>query len=90
MLDDTIVYVSGDMGDPNRHSSRCVPTLIAGGAGGRFKMGRYLDLRDAHGAGIPNNRLLVSIAQAFGVETSRFGQAVDPAIVTGRLDALSG
>jgi hypothetical protein len=90
VLDDTIVYVSGDMGDPNRHSSRSVPTLIAGGAGGRFKMGRYLDLRNAQGTGVPNNRLLVSIAQAFSVETSRFGQSADPAIVTGQLDALAG
>jgi hypothetical protein len=90
VLDDTIVYVSGDMGDPAKHSSRSVPTLIAGGAGGHFKMGRYLDCRDAQGAGIPNNRLLVSIAQAFGIQTSRFGFAADPAIVSGRLDALNG
>ncbi|HXN31688.1 MAG TPA: DUF1552 domain-containing protein, partial [Polyangiaceae bacterium] len=88
-LDDTIVYVSGDMGDPARHSSRCVPTIIAGGCGGHFKMGRYVDLRRDTGAGgVPNNRLLVSICQAFGVDIPRFGHAADPRIVTGRLDAL--
>jgi hypothetical protein len=91
VLEDTIVYVSGDMGDPARHSSRSVPTILAGGCGGRFKMGRYVDLRRAPGEdGVPNNRLLVSICQAFGVETQRFGRAVDPRIVTGRLDALDG
>jgi hypothetical protein len=89
VLDDTIVYVSGDMGDPARHSSRSVPTLLAGGCGGRFKMGRYLDLRrDA--AGVPNNRILVSICQAFGVETNRFGHATDANVTTGRLDELYG
>jgi hypothetical protein len=90
VLDDTIVLVSGDMGDPARHSSRDVPTLIAGGCGGHFAMGRHLDLRSASGErGVPNNRILVSIAQAFGVDVERFGQSADPRIVTGRLDALS-
>jgi uncharacterized protein DUF1552 len=118
VLEDTIVYVSGDMGDPARHSSRSVPTILAGGCGGHFKMGRYIDLRrgpsadgtsaapaaawskpDATSAapaaawseeGVPHNRVLVSICQAFGVETQRFGHAVDPRIVTGRLEALDG
>ena len=91
VLDDTIVYVSGDMGDPARHSSRSVPTLLAGGCGGRFKMGRYVDLRGASGKeGKPNNRLLVSICQAFGIETDRFGHAADPHVLSGRLDELSG
>jgi hypothetical protein len=89
VLDDTIVCVSGDMGDPARHSSRSVPTLVAGGCGGRFRTGRYLDLRDQNGGGgTPNNRLLVSICQAFGVEVGSFGHAADARIVTGRLDAL--
>ncbi len=88
-LDDTIVYASGDMGDPARHSSRSVPTIIAGGCGGHFKMGRYVDMRRRTGAdGVPNNRVLVSIGQAFGVDMQRFGHAADPRIVTGRLDAL--
>jgi len=84
ILDDTIVYISGDMGDPARHSSRSVPTLLAGG-GGKLKMGRYLDFRGAGSSGIPNNRVLVSICQAFGVITERFGHAADSSIVTGAL-----
>jgi hypothetical protein len=90
-LDDTIVYISGDMGDPARHSSRGVPTIIAGGCGGHFKMGRYVDLRrETGGDGVPNNRLLVSICQAFGVDIQRFGHAADPRILTGRLAELDG
>jgi len=84
-----IVYVSSDMGDPARHSSRSVPTVLAGGCGGHFKMGRHLDLAGASG-GVPNNRILVSICQAFGVRTERFGHAVDPKITTGRLEQLYG
>jgi hypothetical protein len=87
VLDDTIVYVSSDMGDPARHSSRSVPTILAGGAGGRFKMGRYLDLRGKPEQA-PNNRLLVSICQAFGVQVNQFGHSADAAIRTGRLDEL--
>ena len=88
ILHDTIVYVSSDMGDTAAHSSRSVPTLIAGGTGGRFRMGRYLDLKAGEKPGVPNNRILVSICQAFGVKTERFGHAVDPGIVRGRLDEL--
>ena len=89
VLADTLVYASSDMGDPALHSSRSVPTLLLGGAGGRFKMGRYVDLRrpKTH-EGTPNNRILVSICQAFGVQTNRFGHASDANIVTGRLEEL--
>jgi hypothetical protein len=91
VLADTLVYASSDMGDPALHSSRSVPTLLLGGAGGRFKMGRYLDLRRSGSSeGTPNNRILVSICQAFGVQTNRFGHAADAGIVTGRLEALYG
>ncbi len=93
VLDDTIIYASSDMGDPARHSSRQVPTLLLGGCGGRFKLGRYLDFRDHHDAdskGIPNNRLLVSICQAFGVEQNRFGHSADPGVTSGSLAELAG
>lgn len=85
ILDHSLVYASSDMGDPARHSSRHVPTLLLGGAGGRFKMGRYLEL-DAE-RGTPNNRVLVSICQAFGANTTRFGTG-SSSVVSGRLEAL--
>lgn len=85
VLDHTLIYASSDMGDPARHSSRHVPTLLLGGAGGHFKMGRYLELDPARGT--PNNRLLVSICQAFGVNTPRFGTG-SSAVVNGRLEQL--
>jgi hypothetical protein len=89
VLSDTIVYASSDMGNTASHSSRNVPTLLLGGTGGRFKMGRYLDLRRAGAsAGTPNNRILVSICQAFGIETNRFGHSADAGILTGRLEEL--
>jgi hypothetical protein len=78
------------MGDPARHSSRHVPTILAGGEHVPFAFGRYLDLRGGQDKqeGVPNNRLLVSICRLFGVETPRFGHAKDPAIAQGELEAL--
>jgi len=83
LLQDTVLVALSDMGDPARHSSRQIPVLVAGGWGGRLKAGRHLDLG---ATGTPSNRLLVSIQQAFGVESDSFGQASDPAILTGNLD----
>jgi hypothetical protein len=84
------------MGNPNLHSTRNVPTLLAGGVNGRFRMGRRLltaydcpadniwcDPYDA----TPNNRLLVSVAQAFGVEIDAFGTQPNGAD-QGTLDGL--
>jgi hypothetical protein len=90
-LDTTLVHVSSDMGDPARHSSRQVPTLLVAGPSFKLATGRYLDLR--HGkeleGGVPNNRLLVSICQLFGVETDRFGQSKNASLLTGKLEVLA-
>lgn len=86
-LDTTLVHASSDMGDPARHSSRNVPTLLAGGRDVKLRFGRFVDLHRGERLqeGVPNNRLLVSICQLFGVETDRFGHARDPEVVAGRL-----
>jgi hypothetical protein len=87
VLEDTVVYVSSDMGDTARHSSRNVPTLLAGGAGGHLRMGQYLELGNQE-HGLPNNRVLVSLCQMFGLPLERFGHSASPSITQGRLDAL--
>ena len=82
LLSQTVLVAMSDMGDPAKHSSRQIPTLLAGGWGGALRAGRHIDL----GAdGTPSNRLLVSIQQAFGVESDSFGQSSDPSILTGSL-----
>jgi hypothetical protein len=89
LLDDSVVYVSSDLGDPARHSSRHVPSLLLGGAGGRWPGRKHLRYQPTRA--IPNNRILVSIAQAFGVETDRFGHSASSAVVTGDIsDQLAG
>lgn len=85
ILDDSIVYASSDLGDPARHSSRHVPTLLVGRAGGRWPGGKYIRFDSSNP--IANNRVLVSIAQAFGVETERFGHSASSSVVTGNISA---
>ncbi|HEY2405419.1 MAG TPA: DUF1552 domain-containing protein [Polyangiaceae bacterium] len=83
LLDQTALVAMSDMGDPAVHSSRQIPTVLAGGWGGKLTGGRHIDL----GAdGTPSNRLLVSIQQAFGVDSNEFGQSQDPTVTTGALD----
>lgn len=92
VLGSSVILAQSDMGDTATHSSRNVPTLIAGGCGGRFAMGRFIDVRSTKREAelVPNNRVLVSIAQAFGVPLTQFGTSGDPETVTGRFEPLYG
>jgi hypothetical protein len=100
-LDNTLIYVASDMGNPALHSCQNVPTILAGGAGGKFRMGRHLRLGqdcsdgtpwcapgDMLFSGVSNNHLLVSIAQAFGVQVDTFGTQVEAKHMTGALSGL--
>ncbi|HET9956556.1 MAG TPA: DUF1552 domain-containing protein [Polyangiaceae bacterium] len=100
VLDSTLIYASSDMGNPAGHSTRNAPTLLAGGANGKIRMGRRLKYRtdcpmetwcDMNGPDyqtVPNNRLLVSIAQAFGVQIESYGTQPDTKLTTGKLAEL--
>jgi hypothetical protein len=98
ILDSTLLLCGSDMGDPAMHSTRNCPTVLAGGANGKFRMGRRLKLtpdcpRNNYWCSdqslSPNNRLLVSIARAFGVNIESFGTQADPALARGTLPALT-
>jgi hypothetical protein len=101
-LDDTLIYTSGSMGDPAQHSPTNAPTLLAGGANAKFRMGRRIRLKDDHcgnralcingGANdgrVLNNKLLVSIANAFDVPIESFGTQADGGITHGALTELT-
>ncbi len=101
VLDSTLIYASSDMGNASLHSTRNVPTLLAGGVNGKFRMGRRLRMvrdcpesnpwcgpDDADNQGVSNNHLLVSILQAFGVEENSFGTQPDEAHTTEALADL--
>jgi hypothetical protein len=100
VLDSTLVYASSDMGNPSAHSTRNVPTVLAGGANGKIRMGRRIQYRtdcplgtycDPTGSDyetVPNNRLLISIAQAFGVAVEHYGSQPNASNAEGSLPEL--
>jgi hypothetical protein len=57
------------MGNGNVHSADMLPTLLVGSAAGTVKGGRHI----VAGTLTPNADLLISVAEAFGVELDHFG-----------------
>jgi len=100
ILDSTLIYASSDMGNPAAHSTRNVPTVLAGGMNGKLRMGRRITYRTDCPLGtncdpkgreyrtVPNNWLLVSIARAFGVPIDRYGRQFDGTVSGGVLSEL--
>ncbi|WP_053232213.1 DUF1552 domain-containing protein [Sandaracinus amylolyticus] len=87
MLDHTAVVWMSELGTGN-HDLHDLPIVIAGGAGGSFRMGQYIRLaRDTRvGAGWGHfvqvgpaqNRLYVSLMRAMGMENESFGIESSP------------
>ena len=100
ILDSSLMLMSSDMGDPAAHSTRNVPIVLAGGVNGKIKMGRYIKLGPDCSNNMqycdamtdspnPINKLLVSIATAFGVETPSYGVQKDAKLTQGGLSQLA-
>jgi hypothetical protein len=69
MLDNSLVVWGSELGKGNSHSFEKMPFVVAGGAAGKLKTGRYLQYQ-----GVEHNRLLVSIGQLMGVsDMQKFG-----------------
>jgi hypothetical protein len=82
MLDNSVVLWGNELGVGNTHDYKNIPWMLAGGAGGYFKMGRYLQFAD-----VPHNNLLVSICNAMGLsDVTTFGI---PGVCTGALPGLA-
>lgn len=80
MLNNSVVVWAKEMGDSRLHTCKGVPFVLAGGAGGRFKTGRYLKF-----AGESHGKLMVSLCQAMGLDNATFG---NPAVGNGPLPGL--
>jgi hypothetical protein len=70
LLDQTTLYWFNRHGDGDTHANFALPNIILGGTGGYFKMGRYLQLPATN-----PTKVLISIANAMGVDMPAFGQA---------------
>jgi hypothetical protein len=83
VLDNTLIFWGTDFGQ-DVHGGLNMPYVLLGGAQGKLRMGRYLNYMVPSTVGgwgptqnyrsfQPINRLLVSILNAFGVQTNTFG-----------------
>ncbi len=82
MLDNTVVMWCNELGNGNTHARTKLPIVLAGSCGGHFKTGRFL----RYPAKTPHSRLLVSLQQAFGIQSDSFGT---PKVDPGKLDGLT-
>ena len=80
MLDNTLVLWVNELARGNVHSHDKMPYVLAGGAGGTLRGGRFLSYK-----GVPHNNLLVSCMNLMGVAGTTFG---NPAFCTGPLAGL--
>ncbi|HVX10581.1 MAG TPA: DUF1552 domain-containing protein [Pirellulales bacterium] len=67
LLDNTLIVWTNELGKGNSHTHDDIPFVLLGG-GTDFRMGRSLQY-----AKLPHNRLLISLAHAFGHHIERFG-----------------
>jgi hypothetical protein len=87
ILDNTLIFQGTDISDGDAHNHNDMPVILAGGACG-FKMGQHLDFSaatpvtgngsqlapPANAGGHWYSELFITIALAFGVNISTFGQ----------------
>ncbi len=83
LLDETTIYWFNRHGDGDTHSNFALPNIILGGTGGYFKMGRWLQLPATN-----PTQVLISIANAMGVDVPTFGETAFKA--TSPLGGLTG
>jgi hypothetical protein len=68
VLDNTVLVWGNELSLGSTHAHTDIPFVLLGSAGGHFRTGRYLQL-----ASQPHNRLLISLLQAMGVDSTGFG-----------------
>jgi hypothetical protein len=71
MLDNSLLFWANCMEDGGAHSTGRMPFVLAGGAGGAIKPGRWVK----QGKRVPHNGLLASIARAMDAPVETFGPA---------------
>lgn len=70
LLDNSLVLLSSEISDGDRHNHDDLPVLLAGSGGGYTTPGRHIDL----GQETPIADLFIAMADAAGVGVSSFGQ----------------
>jgi hypothetical protein len=72
LLDNTLILWWNELGDGAAHQAKRVPFVLAGGAGGDLKMGRFLNYTPR----IANNQILLKVYNVLtGSQDTTFGDA---------------
>ena len=69
LLDQTLVYFSSELADPNIHMHYNLPVVLAGRCGGAFKPGQHILFPQE----VPMGNLFLTIMAALGLNLSQFG-----------------
>jgi hypothetical protein len=77
LLDNCMIVYGGGISDPDAHSHRDLPVILAGGGGGTLKTGRHVRVDNE-----PMCNLFLSMLDRVGVKEPRFGDS------TGRLSVI--
>jgi len=79
LLDHSMIVYGSSLSDGNRHHHSDLPTLLAGGAGGRIRGGRHIRYKQ----GTPMTDLFLTMLDLAGVHPEKIGDS------TGKLELLS-
>jgi hypothetical protein len=71
LLDNSIVYINSEFGDGDAHNQQDLPTIIAGGASGKFKQGQLISLARQ----TPVSNVVLTIMQTMGLNQPSFGDS---------------
>ena len=82
LLDNTVLFLTSELGHSSWHNHKNMPFVLAGGGAGGIRTGRSLSYDNA-----AHNKILVSIAQFMGVPINQFGDTDD---TPGPLPGLMG
>jgi len=81
LLDHSVILYGSDLSVPTVHSQRNLPIIVAGGAAGRVKGGRFVRVT-GDGDGPPLTNLHLALLDKIGVPTEKMGDS------TGKLNRL--
>ena len=70
LLDNSMIVYGGGISDPDRHSHRDLPVILAGGGGGTLKTGRHLSVSNE-----PMCNLFLSMLDRIGLKEERLGDS---------------
>ena len=80
LLDNTMFLLGSGLGSGELHEPTNLPTILAGGAGGRLRPGRHVQ----YPAGTPIANLWLTMARIMGLSRERIGDS------TGSLEEIVG